>query len=271
MADLPDDDLPLDELRFSTDIFKMVLNVDPSTVDAVVKLAEYMTTDPLLSSDALAKMDPIQKIGIMNAKMENDSPLDSNEINALIEGFRPIFELLKSGVEHDIERMGSKLADVGFPDPRKDNGAWRIIAKMVGCDPDGLMEDIFDSAMAYHASKQQADCIDDGDGLFQDDRILVWGGVTFALTTNQSIAFRLLVDAYPNDVTNGTFEDRGIGNFRDSFRRNNPAGKKENYPCRGVIAIGSVKDSKRLIDPSIVRSDPKKFSDPQHNPQRSPS
>ena len=274
MADLPDDDLPFDELRFSTDLFKMVLNVDPSTVDAVVKLAEYMTTDPLLSSDALAKMDPIQKIGIMNAKMENDSPLDSNEINAVIEGFRPIFELLKSGVEHDIERMGSKLADVGFPDPRKDNGAWRIIAKMVGCDPDGLMEDIFDSAMAYHASKQQADCIDDGDGLLQDDRILVWGGVRFTLTTNQAVVFRLLVNAYPGDVTHGAFEDKGIRILRDSFRFNNARGKKEYYPCWGVIADGSAKDSKRLIDPSIVRSDQKRFQvpniipiDPQGSPE----
>lgn len=274
MADLPDDDLPFDELRFSTDFFKMVLNLDPSTVDAMVKLAKYMTTDPLLSSDALAKIDPIQKFGIINAKMENDSPLDNNEINALCEGFRPIFDLLKSGVEHDIERMGSKLSGAGFPDPRKDPDAWRIIAKMVGCDPGGSMEDVFDSAMAYHASKQQAKCIDDGDGLFENDRILVWGGVRFSLTTNQAVIFRLLVDAYPGDVTHGSFEDKRIRVFRDSFRFSSKERKKRGgdyYPCWGVIADGSVKDSKRLIDPSIVRSDRKKFSDPQHNPQRSPS
>ena len=270
MADLPDDDLPFDELRFSTDFFKMVLNLDPSTVDAMVKLAKYMTTDLLLSSDALAKMDPIQKYGIINAKIEIDEPLDNNEINAILDGFRPAIDLLKSAVEHDIDRMGSKLADAGFPDPRKDNGAWRIIAKMVGCDPDGLMEDIFDSAMAYHASKQQAKCIDDGDRLFENDRILVWGGVRFTLTPNQTLAFQLLVDAYPGDVTLGAFEEKGLGAFRDSFRFNNRQGKKEYYPCWGLITDGSVKDSKRLIDPSIVRRDPEKFSHPQHNPQESP-
>jgi hypothetical protein len=132
------------------------------------------------------------------------------------------------------------------------------------------MEDIFDSAMAYHASKQQADCIDDGDGLFESDRILVWGGVRFTLRTNQAIVFRLLVDAYPGDVTHGVFCEKGIGELRDSFRFNNAQRKKEYYPCWGLIADGSVKDSKRLIDPSIVRSDQEKFSDPQHNPQRSP-
>ena len=90
------------------------------------------------------------------------------------------------------------------------------------------------------------------------------------LTTNQALVFRLLVDAYPSDVLHDTFEDKGISVLRDSFRFNNAIDKKEYYPCWGLIAKGSVKDSKRLIDPSIVRSDQEKFSDPQHNPQRSP-
>jgi len=111
---------------------------------------------------------------------------------------------------------------------------------------------------------------EDGDGLFESDRILVWGGVRFTLRTNQAIVFRLLVDAYPGDVTHGVFCEKGIGELRDSFRFNNAQRKKEYYPCWGLIADGSVKDSKRLIDPSIVRSDQEKFSDPRHNPQRSP-
>jgi len=122
-------------------------------------------------------------------------------------------------------------------------------------------------AAAANDPFQQAD---DGDGLFENDRILVWGGVRFTLTTNQAVIFRLLVDAYPGDVTDGTFGDRGIGVLRDSFRFNNAQGKKENYPCRGLITGGSVRDSKRLIDPSIVRIDQEKFSNPQHNPQQSP-
>lgn len=274
MADLPDDKLPFDELQFSSDFFKIAMNMDSSVIDGIGKLFEYVIKDPLLSSDTVAKMAPIQKFGIMDAKIEKDRPLDDDALKAVIDGFQPIIDLLKPAVEHDIERMGSKLTDAGFPDPRKDHGAWRIIAKMVGCDPDGLMEDIFDSAMAYHASKQQAKCIDDGDGLFENDRILVWGGVRFTLTTNQAVIFRLLVDAYPGDVTHGSFEDKRIRVFRDSFRFSSKERKKRGgdyYPCWGVIADGSVKDSKRLIDPSIVRSDPKKFSDPQHNPQRSPS
>ncbi len=110
---------------------------------------------------------------------------------------------------------------------------------------------------------------DDGDGLFENDRILVWGGVRFSLTPNQTLAFQLLVRAFPGDVTLGAFEEKGLGVFRDSFRFNRQ-GKKKYYPCWGLITDGSVKDSKRLIDPGIVRSDPKKFSDPQHNPQESP-
>ncbi len=278
MADLPNDELPFDELQLNSDLFKTVLNADPSAINALGKVLEYLIDDPLIrglnESGQLAKMPRVQQFGLIDAKIDKDSPITSDERDALRTMTGAWLDLLKPAIEHDIERMGSKLADAGFPDPRKDHGAWRIIAKMVGCDPDGFMEDVFDSAMAYHASKQQAKCIDDGDGLFENDRILVWGGVRFSLTTNQAVIFRLLVDAYPGDVTHGSFEDKRIRVFRDSFRFSSKERKKRGgdyYPCWGVIADGSVKDSKRLIDPSIVRSDPKKFSDPQHNPQRSPS
>lgn len=281
MSDLPDDDLPFDELQLSSDLFKLVLNADPSAINALGKVIEYAINDPLISrlleSGELAKMPRLQQVGFLDAKIDKDSPITSDERDALRTMSRGWFDLLKPAVEHDIERMGSKLAGAGFPDPRKDPDAWRIIAKMVGCDPDGFMEDIFDSAMAYHASKQQSDCIDDGDGLFEDDRILVWGGVRFTLTTNQAIVFRLLVDAYPWDVTHGSFEEKGIRAFRDSFRFSSKERRKRGYdyyPCWGVIADGSAKDSKRLIDPSIVRSDPKRFQvpniipiDPQGSPE----
>ena len=49
---------------------------------------------------------------------------------------------------------------------------------------------------------------DDGDGLFEDDRILDGGGVRFTLTTNQAVYFRLLLDAYPCDCTQGNLTDR---------------------------------------------------------------
>ena len=110
----------------------------------------------------------------------------------------------------------------------------------------------------------------DRDGLFDEGRRLIWGGIQFTLTTNQALVFRLLVDAYPGDVLHDTFEDKGVRVLRDSFRFKNAQGKKQNYPCWDLIVGGSVKDSKRLIDPSIVRSNPKKFSNPQHNPQDSP-
>jgi len=274
MSDKPDEQLPFDEFQFQSDAFKSVLNADPSAINAMVKLFEYIIDDPMLrgmfETGMLKQLSPIQLAGLLDAKIDKDSPLTVDDRNAIRTMTRGWLDLVKPAVEHDIERMGSKLTDAGFPDPRGDYGAWRIIAKMVGCDPDGFMEDIFDSAMAYHASKQQADCIDDGDGLFESDRILVWGGVRFTLRTNQAIVFRLLVDAYPGDVTHGVFCEKGIGELRDSFRFNNAQDKKEYYPCWGLIAGGSVKDSKRLIDPSIVRSDQEKFSDPRHNPQRSP-
>jgi hypothetical protein len=281
MSDKPDEQLPFDELQFNSDLFKLVLNADPSGINAMGKLLEYFISDPLIrglaESGELAKMPSLHQFGLLDAKIDKDSPITGDERDAIRTMTRGWLDLLKPAVEHDIERMGSKLTDAGFPDPRGDYGAWRIIAKMVGCDPDGYMEDIFDSAMAFHASKQQADRIDDGDGLFESDRILVWGGVRFTLRTNQAIVFRLLVDAYPGDVTHGTFEDKGIRVFRDSFRFSSKERKKRGYdyyPCWGVIADGSAKDSKRLIDPSIVRSDPKRFQvpniipiDPQGSPE----
>lgn len=111
------------------------------------------------------------------------------------------------------------------------------------------------------------------DGLHADNRMLVWGGVSFPLTTNQSIVFRLLIDAYQGgggDVFKNDIEDElGGGALRDSFRRNHN-GAKVYDPSWELIIPGNRKDSKRMIDPSVVRADPKKFSDPQRNPQRSP-
>ncbi len=130
------------------------------------------------------------------------------------------------------------------------------------------------SATSTPATCQLGDKQGEHDGLFDDDRRLIWGGVRYTLTTNQAIVFRLLVDAYPGDVTHGSFGDKGIGDLRDSFRFNNTERKKRGtayYLSWHLIVSGSIKDSKRLIDPSIVRSDPKKFSDPQHNPQQSPT
>jgi hypothetical protein len=136
----------------------------------------------------------------------------------------------------------------------------------------GRLIEIIEHEMAAD-NQADSDDTDDGDGLFENDRILVWGGVRFTLSTNQAIVFRLLVDAYPGDVTHGAFEDKQIRVLRDSFRFNAKERKKRGYDydlCWGLIADGSAKDSKRLIDPRIVRSDPEKFSGPRHNPQRPP-
>jgi hypothetical protein len=133
-----------------------------------------------------------------------------------------------------------------------------------GCE---MLIEVIEREVAAHKPIQQAD---DGDGLFEENRILIWGGVRFELTTNQALIFALLVDAYPGSVVNNTFEDKGIASLRDSFRFNDPSGKKQYKPCWNLIEVGAVKDSKRLVDPSIVRADPEKFSSPQHNPQRSP-
>ena len=133
-----------------------------------------------------------------------------------------------------------------------------------GCE---MLIEVIEREMAAQKPIQQAD---DGDGLFEENRILIWGGVRFELTTNQALIFALLVDTYPGSVVNNTFEDKGIAILRDSFRFNDPSGKKQYYPCWKLIEVGSVKDSKRLVAPSIVRSNPEKFSSPQHNPQRSP-
>jgi hypothetical protein len=93
------------------------------------------------------------------------------------------------------------------------------------------------------------------DGLYDENRRLVWGGVQFTLTTNQAMVFELLVDAYPSDVLLSRFEDIGIGALRDSFRRKNTKGKKEFEPVWYLIDRGSRKDSKRMLDPAKVKTD----------------
>jgi hypothetical protein len=121
------------------------------------------------------------------------------------------------------------------------------------------------------AADDRADDRADEDGLFDEDRRLIWGGVQFMLTTNQAMVFRLLVDAYPRDVLKSKIEEKlGDGELRDSFRRKDSQGKNRPDPCWGLIVPGSRKDSKRLIAPEEVASNPKKFSDPQDNPQCSP-
>lgn len=60
---------------------------------------------------------------------------------------------LGAQIAGDIERMGAKLVELDFPDPRKDHSNWRIIALMVGADPDGMMDDIFEHAIAYQAKR----------------------------------------------------------------------------------------------------------------------
>jgi hypothetical protein len=162
------------------------------------------------------------------------------------------------------------------PEIASDSGKLWIVHKFElldrcarGCE---MIAEIVEREMAAD-NQADSDDTDDGDGLFGNDRILVWGGVRFTLSTNQAIVFRLLVDAYPGDVTHGAFEDKQIRVLRDSFRFNAKERKKRGYDyylCWGLIADGSAKDSKRLIDPRIVRSDPEKFSGPRHNPQRPP-
>jgi hypothetical protein len=93
------------------------------------------------------------------------------------------------------------------------------------------------------------------DGLYADDRRLVWGGIPFTLTTNQAVVFKLLVDAYPSDVLDFEFEDKHIRTLRDSFRFKNADGKNEYHLVWYLIVPGSRKDSKRMLDPAKVKTD----------------
>jgi hypothetical protein len=72
-----------------------------------------------------------------------------------------------NSVSQDIERMGEKLTHLGFPDVRTDRENWRVIAKMVGANPNDFMEDIYESALAFVANKEQstkqADCLSETD------------------------------------------------------------------------------------------------------------
>jgi hypothetical protein len=74
------------------------------------------------------------------------------------------------------------------------------------------------------------------------------------------MVFRLLVEAYPNDVLVSQFEDIGVRVLRDSFRRKNAEGKNEYDPLWYLIGSGSRKDSKRMVDPKVARNDPRIIS-----------
>jgi hypothetical protein len=142
------------------------------------------------------------------------------------------------------ELIGSKWEEYGF----------EILGRYaVGCE---IIAEVIEQEIASGNCNQAAsDGCRPEDGLYDENRRLVWGGVQFTLTTNQAMVFELLVDAYPSDVLLSRFEDIGIGALRDSFRRKNTKGKKEFEPVWYLIDRGSRKDSKRMLDPAKVKTD----------------
>lgn len=92
------------------------------------------------------------------------------------------------------------------------------------------------------------------DGLHQDGRVLIWGGKSYTLKTNQSTVFSLLVEAYingSNSVPLQSILDRLGGNseLRDSFRSLNKETKKKVHdPCWYLI-IEESNDMRRMADP----------------------
>ncbi len=179
-------------------------------------------------------------------------------------------------VQADVENMGGKLVELGFPDPRIDRANWRVIAIMVSADPDGMMEDIFEHAIAYHAKRQQVakqletskeqpvapvvvavDPVAE-DGLCSSSRVLTWGGVRYSLTPNQMAAVKVLHDAYSKgrpDVGLAEIKERcDSAALNESFakvfqvKRN---GEKSYNPVREVIESSS-QGTYRLKDPKKV-------------------
>jgi hypothetical protein len=190
-----------------------------------------------------------------------------------------IWGKLGEQIADDIERMGAKLIELGFPDPRTDFSNWRIIALMVGADPDGMMDDIFEHAVAYHAKRERnakqleapenqpvapvvvlADPVVE-DGLYDAEKLFVWGGLRYETLTPRMIrVLRLLLDerkkGFP-DVSLGKIEGvakvcitGGMHNQVFKVKRKGwPSGML--HPVHVVvISVGS--GVYRLIDPKKV-------------------
>jgi hypothetical protein len=173
----------------------------------------------------------------------------------------PLLSFLMLAVQADVERMSTDLVSKGFPDPREDEQNWRVIALMVGASTDGMHEDIYEAALAYHATEERQKKLAPGgfpdDGLCEMSRTIVWGGRTFdGLTPKIVRVFKLLIDArekgFP-DVAKSQIEKFSAteGGTKGQVFKLNRKGWPPLHPAH-VLMIDNGNGTYRIIEPSKV-------------------
>lgn len=134
------------------DLNKKALGIGKALASSPEALAAFQSIKPVLPNALIDRAASVELTQAMNedAMLALTKALETVDPNMLT-GF---MQSMEEQVMQDVERMGAKLVELGFPDPRQDHDNWRIIAKMVGANPDGFMEDTFESAIAFHSLRE---------------------------------------------------------------------------------------------------------------------
>lgn len=134
------------------DLNKKALEIGKALASSPGALAAFQSIKPVLPNALIDRAASVELTQAMNedAMLELTKALETVDPNML----SSFMKSMEEQVMQDVERMGGKLVELGFPDPRQDHDNWRIIAKMVGANPDGFMEDTFVSAIAFHAMRE---------------------------------------------------------------------------------------------------------------------
>ena len=174
-----------------------------------------LSVKPIPKLPNVSRADMVEITYVVNEQAINEARDAIKADPQVFSDLATMWGKLGEQVADDIERMGAKLIELGFPDPRKDFSNWRIIALMVGADPDGMMDDIFEHAVAYHAKRERdakqveapenqpvapvvvrADASGLITGLSPDGFTLRWGGVCTPLSPTSSRLVKVLVDEF---------------------------------------------------------------------------
>jgi hypothetical protein len=146
------------------DVLAAVAALPEAARDALSKLMEE-------ASDLAVRIPEVPGLGIGKteslklsilatmARLDASKPLDADKEAELRSSLGMPIQSLLGAITGDIDRMADELVERGFPDPRlRDDGeGWRIIARMVACDPDAFIEDIYETAIAKHLSTTEHD------------------------------------------------------------------------------------------------------------------
>jgi len=126
------------------------------------QLSELLEKSPELL-EALKQIKPVLPNKLLSPELAMVASLELNKtalenflkMEGLDSIMRPLFGDMMAKIAEDNEFMGSRLVGLGYPDIRLDHENWRIIARMVDCDPDGFTDEIYEKALAKAATSKQ--------------------------------------------------------------------------------------------------------------------